>query len=580
MTTAFRFTFLLALAIAGPGLTLSTSSYAATAPAGEPGTIISTPPDVTYYALKGDTLSTIALRFTDKVSNWNIIGKRNRISNDRTIPVGSAILVPLELLPEEMSTATVVALAGQSTAKNADGSESVLQVGSTLAEGSQVTTSRNGFLSLALPDKSRISIPSNSQVRLSKLRMAKYTMSPRTEITLIQGRVESTVTPLEASKGRFEVRSPLAIAGVRGTHFRVGVNDNGIANEVLTGKVAVGTQGKPNAVLVPAGQGNIVSSQSVGKPLALLLPPELANGYQLQEKPTVQIAVQKMDGAAAYHAQIASDANAQNLLAESRISGAGTDTGTNAGTGTVTDFRFKFDGLPDGSYFVRTTAIDALGLEGLPVIQPFTLKARPEPPFSVQPKAKLRADKVEFSWTEAADANSYRLQVAGDAAFSNIVLDQAGISDIRLTADSLKPGTYFWRAATVTNKSGKPDQGPFSDAQTFVLMPPQPDMAPFADKGGKELSFNWPSEPGQKFLVQIGRDAKFASLYLSKELDQPELLIPRPDAGQYFIRVRATDADGYTGAFSSTQKITIYSRWVTGNGEALDSTGGAVKSGQ
>jgi len=522
---------------------------------------------MTYYALKGDTLSAIAQRFTDQPGNWRLIGKRNKITNDRTIPVGSAILIPLELLPEEMSIAKVVALAGQSTAKNVDGTESALEIGTTLREGSQLSTGKNGFLSLALPDNSRISIPSNSQVRLSKLRMAKYTRSPRTEIALMQGRVESTVTPLEASKGRFEVRSPLAIAGVRGTHFRVGVNDNGIANEVLSGKVAVGNAEKPNTVLLPAGQGNIVDSHAVGKPVALLAPPALSGNYQLQEKPTIQIDVSKMPHAAAYRVQIASDAQAQDLLMEGRIAGLDTDA------------RFKFDGLPDGQYFVRATAIDANGLEGIPLIQPFTLKARPEPPFSVQPKTKLRADKVEFAWTEAADAQAYRLQVARDAGFKDLVLDQADIGDMRLTAETLKPGAYFWRAASISRKNGKPDQGPFSDAQSFVLMPPQPAMPPFTDRGDQELSFAWPSEPGQKFLLQMGRDARFASLYLSQELDKPELRIARPDAGQYFIRVRATDPDGYTGVFSSTQTVSIHSRWTTGNGEALMSASGAVKAG-
>ncbi|GGC89681.1 FecR domain-containing protein [Undibacterium terreum] len=565
MYTAFRFTFLLALGLSFSVLSMQPACAAKTA--GEPGTVVNTPPDMTYYALKGDTLSSIALRYTEKLSNWSIIGKRNKIGNDRTIPVGSAILIPLELLPEEMSSAKVVALAGQATAKNTAGAETALEIGATLTEGSQISTSRNGFLSLVLPDNSRISIPSNSQVKLSKLRMAKYTQSPRTEITLVQGRVESTVTPLESNKGRFEVRSPLAIAGVRGTHFRVGVNDNGIASEVLGGKVAVGKPEKPATVLLPAGQGNIVSRNAVGKPVALLNPPTLSGNYQLQEKPTVQISIDKMERATAYRAQIASDSQAQNLLAEGRVSGLDTDT------------RFKFDGLPDGQYFVRATAIDGVGLEGLPVILPFTLKARPEPPFSVQPKAKLRADKVDFAWTEAADAKTYRLQVANDAAFKDILLDQTGITDIRLTADTLKPGTYFWRAASISQKNGQPDQGPFSDAQRFVLMPPQQAMAPFTDGGDKELSFNWPSEPGQKFLVQIGRDAGFTSLYLSQELDKSELRIPRPDAGQYFIRVRATDPDGYIGAFSSTQKVSIYSRWTTSNGEALMSSGGAVRAG-
>ena len=563
MTTAFRFIFLLALFFAGPGI----PAVSAATSAAEPGAIVSTPPDMTYYALQGDTLSTIAIRFTGKLGNWSIIGKRNKIANDRKIPVGSAILIPLELLPEEMSSARVVALAGQPMAKNTDGSEYALEIGAMLTEGSQINTGKSGFLSLALPDNTRISLPSNSQVRLSKLRMAKYTKSPRTEVTLVQGRIESKVTPLESSKGRFEVRSPLAIAGVRGTHFRVGVNDNGVSNEVLSGKVAVGKTEKPNTVLLPAGQGNLVSSKSVGKPVALLPAPALSGNYQLQEKPTVQIDVQKMPGAAAYRAQIAADAEAQNLLMEGRISGLDTDT------------RFKFDGLPDGQYFVRTTAIDAIGLEGIPAIQAFTLKARPEPPFSVQPKAKLRADKVEFAWTEAADAKTYRLQVARDAGFKDLALDQTGISDIRASAENLKPGAYFWRAASVSQKDGLPDQGPFSDAQGFVLMPPQQAMAPFTDTGGKELSFNWPSEPGQKFLVQIGRDAGFTSLYLSQELDQPELRIPRPDSGQYFIRVRATDADGYTGAFSSTQKISIYSRWLTSSGEALMSASGPVRAG-
>ncbi len=110
-------------------------------------------------------------------------------------------------------------------------------------------------------------------------------------------------------------------------------------------------------------------------------------------------------------------------------------------------------------------------------------------------------------------------------------------------------------------------------------MPPQQAMAPFADTGDKELSFNWPSEPGQKFLVQIARNPEFTAMYLSQELDQPELRIPRPDSGQYFIRVRATDADGYTGAFSSTQKISLYSRWLTGSGDPLMSAGGPVRTG-
>lgn len=529
-------------------------------PAGQPGTLVSTPPDLTYYALQGDTLSSIALRYTEKSSNWALLGKRNKISNDRTIPVGTGILIPLELLPEEASQAQVAALAGHSTLKKKDGSQAAIALGDILTEGSQISTGNNGFLSLALPDQSRIAIPSNSQVTLSKLRMTKYSKSPRTQIHLLQGRVESKVTPLESNKGRFEVTSPLAIAGVRGTHFRVGVNENGIANEVLSGAVAVGQQAKPNSLLLAAGKGNIISSAAVGKAQDLLPPPLLTGNFSLQEKPTVQLEAQAMPQAQAYRAQIAFDAQAQQILMEAQ---AGQP-------------RFKFDGLADGNYFARVTAIDALGLEGLPTIQAFRLKARPEPPFSVQPKAKLRAETVDFVWTEAFDAHSYRLQVASDASFKNLVLDQAGITAVQYRSSQLTFGTYYWRLASVVQRQGKIDQGPFSDTQVFSLLPPQ-GMNQAVDSGENTLSLNWPSEPGQKFLLQIARDAGFSSLYLSEQLEQAQTNIPRPSPGTYFIRVKATDADGYVGAFSATQKLTILARWISGNGEPVQAAGGVIR---
>jgi hypothetical protein len=529
---------------------------------GEPGSIVATPPDMTYYALQGDTLTGIAKRFTNKSQNWEVLSKRNHIADDRAIPIGTAILIPADLLPEEASEARVVALAGNPTFKTVDGIETALSIGTVVKEGTSITTGKNGFLTLAFPDESRVSIPSNSQVSLSKLRKTKYVASPRTEISLSEGKVESRVTSLSSNKGRFEVRSPLAVAGVRGTHFRVGINPDGTANEVLEGGVAVGTGNKKsNELILPAGKGNIVGANGVGKAVDLLPPPVLEAGYAIQTRPTVQFIAQKSAVTAAYRVQIARDAQALDVLAENRFK----------------ENRFKFDGLEDGQYFVRLTAIDALGLEGLPLTTAFTLKARPEPPFSIQPKNKVRAASVDFTWTEAAHAYAYHLQVAKDAEFKNIILDQADIKDVQFSS-TLPQGEYFWRIATVIQKNGQFDQGPYGDIQSFQKLPPQA-AASFSDSQSKQISFNWTAEPGQKFLIQIALDAEFKRLYLSQESDQAELKIPRPTAGEYYIRVRATDADGYVGAFSATQKITIQSRWTTSDGEAINSGSGAIRSG-
>ncbi len=547
--------------LAGLAMWIAASAHAGTA-GHAPGTTSVEAGQLTYYAAAGDTLISIAQKLTTSVNNWPVLGKLNHVGNDRRIPIGSAIVIPGNLLPDEPSEATVSAFSGQVMLTPVKGAPALAGIGSKIAEGGEVATGPNGFVTFALPDGSHISLPSNSRVKLSVLRMARFTKSPRTEVTLEDGNVESRVSPLEANKGRYEVHSVLATAGVRGTHFRVAVVGKGIANEVLGGVVAVGMANKPASVDLTAGKGDIVDANAVGKPVPLLPAPELAAGYELQERTAVQFNVADLSGATSYHGQVARDAEAQNIVAEVHSQGD----------------RLKIDGLPDGDYFLRVSAVDNLGLEGLPRIAPFKLKARPVPPFSSQPKAKLRADHVDFTWIDAPDAKFYHLQVAKDSAFHDVLIDQPQVSGVQFAGSALAPGKYYWRTASVAEHDGKLDHGPFGDAQAFELLEPQK-LAPIVDQGGKEFSFNWPSEPGQKFLVQIGRDPAFKSLLLEQQTEQAEVRMPRPPAGTYYVRVQATDSDGYVGAFSAAQKFTIYSRWGTGSGDVLKAGDAEVRTG-
>lgn len=532
---------------------------------GKPGSIEVVAPDLVYYASEHDTLITIAKKFTDKVTHWEAIGKLNQIGNDRTIPIGSKIVIPVALLSEEPMQAIVVALAGSNTEAPLKGQERSLALGDKLNEGSVISTGKNGFLTLELADATRISIPSNSQVALAKLKMTKFTKSPRTEVKLLQGRVESKVSSLQGNKGRFEVSSKLAMAGVRGTHFRVGVNENGIANEVLEGGVAVGQIQKPAALTLSSGQGNIVSPTGVGKAVMLLAAPQLADAYQVQQRPTLQFTALPVTDAVAYRAQISKDALAQDVLAESMAN----------------QLDFKFNHIDDGGYFIRVTAIDANGLEGLPGIYPFTLKARPEPPFPLQPKHKVSAEHVLFKWTQTSAAKSYRLQIASDIQFNNIVLDQGQttpLSTAQYSTSELKKGGYFWRVATITETQGASDQGPYSVPQYFAVVETLA-MPEFKDVGAQQLNFAWPGEPGQSFLVQVARDIEFKKLILNKDTDKPNVDLARPESGVYYIRVRTTDADRFRGEFSKPQKFEIEMRWTTSSGEAVQSISGNIKQG-
>ncbi|PRC94231.1 FecR domain-containing protein [Solimicrobium silvestre] len=550
IVTFKRFIFLFVLSI-------SLSSYAQ-----QPGDVVVGKSDITYYAKQGDTLISIAQTYTEKSSNWALLGKRNRIGNDRAIPIGTGIQIPFELLRELTIEAKVVAFSGEATLNNGSAT-SPITIGAIVREGMVVSTEKNGFATIELPDHSRISVPSNSQVKFSKLRATEYANSPKTELTLLTGRVESSVTSLKNNNGRFEVHSPLAIAGVRGTHFRVEATEHQVATEVLEGNVAVGQTVRPNAITLPAGKGDIVNAQKVGEAVALLPAPTLIGNYALQERILVQFKVVKMDEAKSYRAQIALDNKAENLIQE----------------GVFTEPHFKFSDIADGNYFVRISAIDALGLEGFSNIIPFKLKARPEAPFNIQPKKKLRAEQVDFSWSEAADAAFYHLQIASDAEFQHLLQDHPKLSATHYSADQLPIGHFFWRVASISQKNGVDDHGPFGDVENVELLAPTKDLPPFKDSGGATMNLSWSAEPGQTFVLQMSDDAAFTHLILDQQLPAPEFNLPRPKPGIYFIRVKAIDADGYVGAFSGTQTITIFNLLTSSDGSPVHSLDGVVHIG-
>src|SRR5690606_1086780 len=116
------------------------------------GSIVVNPSGIVYYAQAGDTLMSIAHRFTSKASNWSALGDINRISQDTSIPIGTGIIIPADLLTDEPSEATVIARNGSITAIYPDGSSSLLNVGSRVVEGMKIQTGANSFLTISLPD--------------------------------------------------------------------------------------------------------------------------------------------------------------------------------------------------------------------------------------------------------------------------------------------------------------------------------------------------------------------------------------------------------------------------------------------
>lgn len=335
---------------------------------------------VIYSVSQHETLSSISQKFTGHIKNWRAIGLKNQIENDRTIPIGRKVLIPTRLLTPVSAFARIKSFFGDVVIRSNDGSAIDTKVDALLKEGDTLTTMANSFISLMLDDGTQFTLPPNSVVSLRLLRTTQYVETPRTQLYLQKGRVESQVTPFNKPDSKYEVISPLAVSGVRGTNFRVNVDDKRVLNEVLEGKVAVAQNtviNKPSKQLVAAGYGTVVENGRVNKPVTLLSAPTLQDGYQQQIRLPIQFPLSHA-GAAAFRVIISTDAAGRNNIAETSVR-------ANQGKAIA-----KLDNLEDGTYFVRASALDAVGLEGASTIQAFRVDARPFPPFLLQPGAKFQ----------------------------------------------------------------------------------------------------------------------------------------------------------------------------------------------
>lgn len=89
---------------------------------------------------------------------------------------------------------------------------------------------------------------------------------------------------------------------------------------------------------------------------------------------------------------------------------------------------------------------------------------------------------VQFEWTPVGFAERYDLQVATDAGFTALVVDESGLSEAIYTLATVAPGTDYWWRARTTNAAGTSD---WSAARRFTAVAPF--VAVTSPDGGEEF---------------------------------------------------------------------------------------------
>lgn len=394
------------------------------------------------YRLKaGDNLYDLAARYFTRVESYAAVQRLNAIADPRRLRPGTLLRIPRSLLRHEPLQAVVQSYRGNVSVQRGTARRAIA-VGMRLAEGDLLETAEKSFVSLRLPDDSTVAMPSRSSVRIQRLRRTLLADTLDRLFVILKGRASASVIHMENPDSRFEMSTPIAVSAVRGTEFRMHYDPEAqrATTEVTDGQVvfapsAEGTGTPDRAQLVPEGYG---TATDISEPVALLPAPEILRPGRVQDGERLSFELRPVDGAVRYHVQIARDAGFLEIVDE-----------TDAATPLA-----ELPPLADGTYFVRATATDARGLEGMPAIYGFERNLN-RVEAGVENKRSGRHREYLFRWrTPDAPRAQYRFQLFGEPE-TNPIIDEAGLDGTNFIVTDLPDGHYRWRVMTLKFANGR-----------------------------------------------------------------------------------------------------------------------------
>lgn len=516
-----------------------------TAGAGAPA--LAEGPLTPYEVRAGDTLYRLAQRYLESPEDWRALARLNRVSDPKRLPIGATLLVPADRVRGVARHATVLYLKGLVVA---DAPARELQVGDELPEGTALRVHEGAFVGLGLADGSTLHLPARSQLTLERLRQSDGIGGARNTLRLDRGRVDSRVRP-QPTGSRFDVRTPLAVTGVRGTSFGVALSEDGARafSDVIAGRVAVAAGELPQApVELGAGQGAVTESATqVPRVLPLLPAPALGAAELRVERLPHALALAPLPGAQAYRLQVEEAAAGADGQATARVLFDAVARGAPP----------PLSGLPDGEYRLRLRAIDAEGLMGGEATARLRVKATPIAPLARSPEANalVGVGRVALRCTEVPGAIAYDLQVSRDPAFQQPFAEARQSGRCAFEVPIAEPGALHWRVASVARRAdGALDRGPFSDPSPLTLVPPP--SAPAVPEAGEDgQSLHWAGAAGHRYRVQLASDEGFTHILQDLEVDQPSVRLDLQACRPYFVRLRSRSPQGLDSPFSAPRRV-------------------------
>lgn len=219
---------------------------------------------------RGDTLSKISKKYLEDPSQWPALLKYNQVANPNLIQPGMKLKVPAAL--GKKPAAVVIFKSGKAVFARAQESawkEMYVKLG--LYSEDQVKTGQHATVHLQLSNQAVLRLQPETFIIVNK----SDKNSKDTIFTLQEGRLQAQAEGLRKNGGQLAIRTPSAVAAVRGTVFELSATNSDSGLACYEGQVDVSAQ--KVTVQVPTGMGTYVEKGKAPlKPFKLPAPPQVS----------------------------------------------------------------------------------------------------------------------------------------------------------------------------------------------------------------------------------------------------------------------------------------------------------------
>jgi FG-GAP repeat protein/BACON domain-containing protein len=210
-------------------------------------------------------------------------------------------------------------------------------------------------------------------------------------------------------------------------------------------------------------------------------------------------------------------------------------------------------GVPDGIYYVRVRAVNGYGAgEASDEVAVVVGRGSSAPACAQGFVATSSGNDVSLRWNEVPGATAYIIEAGSTPGASNLANFSTGSPATEFHASGVPNGTYYVRVRAVTPGGVG---GPSNEATLVVggasacSTAPTSPVALASRVSGSTVTLTWGAAGGvSSYILEAGSRSGTSNLVVSDVGGSTTLTAANVGAGTYYVRVRAKNACGMSGA--------------------------------